>query len=1017
MTPSERPDTETLYDRPGEVPVKRTMIVRGWPGASRRRRYRPCDDESPRFSDRVSMVLHVAAADSLPDLFGLGAALIVLGSTVLGGVLILPDDVTPQELDNARKWARRHPVNTVKGPESSQVARLSEWLDPRATVARSPLSFWPRAYASAGFVFGSDLLRSFGLMAEHVVERTSRNAGRWQLWPPGVGERHPDGAVKAVSPNRPPVETNGSFLRFGSCPKGFGKRIAGRIFTGRFVDDTNLGHALDADRSASYGQRLANLRLPDHTLSERLSLGAEGFAAIVADVLSLHGEAIELDRRVSEWFTSPADRREGIGRLDLVTAASPGTMANILLDRLKITPAMDKYAGALSDERMTRWCEAAHGGALTYDRDLLGEIVPVVPSDISSAYPLAFLNVAGTEALTAEHLRCQDVTKQMEQLAVRVLETPDLLVRDPSIGRRVGMTLCEVKPDGEYWPIELEDRTRPDGRFETTRVRSPNRSLFVSGFDYLNAVVLSRRLPNLVSTEKLVPVGRQAGLREDVPCLPGLRVSPENFMVRLAGRRRMMKAKEDVVGAAQLRVMMNAVVWGQPLRFDVEHDKEGRLTERPGPRSFVPLAVAVAGYVRFVLGTLRRRVEDFGGTVVYSDTDSAYLLALPWDTGTRERVGRAVSSFDSLAPSPTWGPVFKTESDCQLVVYGPKRYAKLDADGRVLDCTEAHLPFADPPRMTGRVGMSTRRHWPRAGIARELSSQGPDGPREPAPWDASGESPFPALRRLRASTPTVLHSLPECFGARPGFPFLAVSSGGFGRSFVVPDPGGDLSNWRSLPWHDRRTGEKVAATTEWNDAGRRVPIESLDDRMAAWTRPLLADPVPFVEIDPALVAVKGRVSGVLDAAETGEPGDLADFRPVHAAADGATFVRSELDRLGPAAFVRRYPVPEKTVEGLRGGACPSAKTIARVRAAAEVTPSGRQCALPECSEPVERPNALYCSRAHTAAAARARKRVQDRKRTIEKQIAAGDEVCRDCGTIFLSGLARTRHQCEGGVRE
>ncbi len=146
---------------------------------------------------------------------------------------------------------------------------------------------------------------------------------------------------------------------------------------------------------------------------------------------------------------------------------------------------------------------------------------------------------------------------------------------------------------------------------------------------------------------------------------------------------------------------------------------------------------------------------------------------------------------------------------------------------------------------------------------------------------------FPALSRLRVSSPRIVASLPVALGARPGSYFVeGIVDTAFDRSGRAPvalDPGGDLAQWAGLRWLDRHAGRPLSVTTDPVAAASTgaVLLATLDDRAVAWSRRPRSEPISDVIVDPRLVVHLGRLSGVIDADDAGEPGDPAAARPVY----------------------------------------------------------------------------------------------------------------------------------------
>jgi hypothetical protein len=344
------------------------------------------------------------------------------------------------------------------------------------------------------------------------------------------------------------------------------------------------------------------------------------------------------------------------------------------------------------------------------------------------------------------------------------------------------------------------------------------------------------------------------------------------------------------------------------------------------------------------------------------------------------------------------------------IVFGPKRHAQftMGADGpELVEHAEVALGgfFADPPSLRGRDGHGPHRRWSSAAVLREVRlavtrAMGADAVRPTAPWDVEGELAFPALRRLEVKTPEMASALPPALRARPGTRYVeAIASRlrGGEHTPVAIDPGGDLSDWQALRWVSKRSGDRIAVTTDPCDVDA-VLVESLDDRASRYGRPPRTTAIDEVHVSPHLVRHVGRASGVIDAQLDGLD-DLAARRHVLEEVELGGFIRAEISSLGPSAFSRRYGVSLRTVEGIAAGRTPSTRTISKVhRTLVAPTQPARTCALPGCDEVVTRVNAIWCSRRH-----------RDQARAAEVATTPG-VFCPRCG-IELLGLAAERRTC------
>src|SRR5271166_1167523 len=256
-----------------------------------------------RLGDRVGLVVTAAAArGAMPESFGLGAYLLVTGLSVLGGGILVADELatdSPEARSSIAGWAANNPIATVAGPRPWALRTLSEFFEPYSGV------FAARAYTGAGWCIGADLGRILGLAAEHWGARLGRNADAWELWLPGWGREHGHGRWKKRSPHRPPLWLTarrvGWRVEFAPCGKDreghpAGKRVGGRVWRGAFLDVLSLAYALDADRSASFAEHCSQFGVIADELPIAVHLDTDGAQRVARAARSIHALAIALDK-------------------------------------------------------------------------------------------------------------------------------------------------------------------------------------------------------------------------------------------------------------------------------------------------------------------------------------------------------------------------------------------------------------------------------------------------------------------------------------------------------------------------------------------------------------------------------------------------------------------------------------------------------------------------------------------------------------------------------------------------
>jgi len=157
----------------------------------------------------------------------------------------------------------------------------------------------------------------------------------------------------------------------------------------------------------------------------------------------------------------------------------------------------------------------------------------------------------------------------------------------------------------------------------------------------------------------LIPLGRQTGIQPHLRVRKSLEVDlTADPVIPLVEYRHQVKGAREAVLAAQLRVFVNALVYGNFCRFDPLRRKVDGIWvngERPGPWNCMPIAATVTAGSRLLLGILDHLVRARGKEVLYRDTDSS-LGCL-----TLEEVDEITGAFESLRPSPNW-PVWKLKT-------------------------------------------------------------------------------------------------------------------------------------------------------------------------------------------------------------------------------------------------------------------------------------------------------------------------------------------------------------------
>lgn len=709
-------------------------------------------------------------------------------------------------------------------------------------------------------------------------------------------------------------------------------------------------------------------------------------------------------------------RGAALGRL-----VSPGSMAGALWARTGLTAPLAKFARP-DDRCVGRWIEAAHGGWVS--AELTGGLLPVVDADGRSAYPAAFSLARWWTVLRAESVAETDARAEVGRLCRRAGAGDLGVVLERANYPTLGRTICAVRPAGEPWPTE-----RPvagGARFCVAPVEGD--PLYVTAADAVAASYLARRAPRVTWACRLDPVGtvatRLVRLRDEAIVPAG--EDPIAALVRLrpgpGGDERLR---------AVVRAVANAAAWGIFARLDPVR-VDGRLTERPATWTWPPVAAGVPSVVRLWVAAIERVLADKGGSVVARDTDGIAVVSLPKggtvvlpdgrhiDALAWSEIEEVLSSFDQLGPFGDGAAFWDIERGgddrpLHLVALAQKRYIKAQANGRgtwdVVDGTEHALGggLVDPPGLAGRA--PDRRHrWTLPVAAHALAvATSADSPAFEAPWERAGHDPFPALHRWSAGSPAALARVPGALGAHAFAPLLEARVDRLlGPDVPAPlalDPGDDLADWAELHWVNQH-GQRVTVSTG-EDPGASTPLARLADVAANWCVPVPSkEPGPLI-FDRRLARRVGRGGALVDARLADADATADEHQALYTEGDAASFVVEMAATMGKRAFARRFGLPLKTAERIALGRRPSRRTVQRVVRALGHGDAVVRCALEGCDAPVTRPNARYCTKAHTDRAYRARKAQAGRRPKSERTPApdpyADIPTCESCGALVLGG--------------
>jgi len=321
--------------------------------------------------------------------------------------------------------------------------------------------------------------------------------------------------------------------------------------------------------------------------------------------------------------------------------------------------AMAAYYGGRAECRMRRWP------------------VPVVPVDLTSEYPSVDALLGIWDILTAARLTTEDATEDVRALLANV--TLDELFQ-PAFWKRLNF-YARIAPEGDILPV----RSVYDAKSGTCNIGlnelNWKQPMWIAGPDLVASVLLGDHIPTVREAFRIVPHGKQNGLRP-VNLRGVILVDPvkEDFFTRVIEYRKQNKADDRLQHF--LKILANSTSYGtylelNPIKIDPrnrpkitvysgEHIKvqpAPDTIEEPGKFYFPLLGALITSGGRLLLAMIERCVRDAGGTYLCCDTD-ALIIASSKTGGTVQmpdgappikalswsEVEQITNRFDSLSP-------------------------------------------------------------------------------------------------------------------------------------------------------------------------------------------------------------------------------------------------------------------------------------------------------------------------------------------------------------------------------
>jgi hypothetical protein len=314
-------------------------------------------------------------------------------------------------------------------------------------------------------------------------------------------------------------------------------------------------------------------------------------------------------------------------------AYSPASMAKAYLDAMGILPPRMKFK--VSNRMLGIAMQAYYGGRA--ECRIRHTPVPIVHTDFKSQYPMVNTLLGNWNILTAKSVSFDDVTDEVCKLLAAITLKDTF---DPDFWKKLGFFVL-VKSNQDILPV----RTVYNGETQNIGVNalSSDRPIWFAGPDVIASVLLTGKVPRIEKAIRMVPHGRQVGLK--TTSLRGMvSIDPRkhNFFRHVVEQRELHE--RDGTLASFLKVVGNSGSYGsfveitpeklpKPVQIKVFSGEDSfepsqtEIIEQQGRWYFPPLAALITAGGRLLLAMLERCVTDAGGSYLFCDTDSLCIVA------------------------------------------------------------------------------------------------------------------------------------------------------------------------------------------------------------------------------------------------------------------------------------------------------------------------------------------------------------------------------------------------------
>ena len=556
---------------------------------------------------------------------------------------------------------------------------------------------WKGAYLGGMTVVGFNLPFDLSRLALHVGEINvdSYLAGGFSfaLW----GREAPDGSrwqdhkwrprlwIKKVGPGRAFIQWAPAWQR----DKGV------RAIRGDFLDVHTLDAALSGSRR-SLKRGCEAWELPDELSKSH----TEEHGVISDDYIDYNRQDVTATAHLCAALLTELERHTDLA-LHPTQVFSPASITKAYMRATGVDPPLDRWPDTPEHNEVLHASMHAYTGGLTETLDRR-ELTPVVPVDFLSMYPTEMELLGVWDYLIAERIEIEDYTAELQALLDHIAaDGPDVL-RDPSLWRSF-VGYAWTVPDGNLLPVRSPwDQPRP--QLGVHPFTLPDAAVPYATPDLVGAAVRGQRAPKVLRALRLVPIGKQAGLRSvrfrgeldynaSTQSLPKALIEFRKEAATRPGltpeeRRRLDRSLKLIANSLYgITVEFNRrpVSTPEPAiihRLDGPWSTNVDAVELPGPFCDPPIGSCITAAGRLMLGLAERVAADHGLRFALSDTDSLALISNTGGPPDPDAVRAVQDWFEPLHPydrGKVPQPLLEIDVDSTdglgVFAISPKRYS------------------------------------------------------------------------------------------------------------------------------------------------------------------------------------------------------------------------------------------------------------------------------------------------------------------------------------------------------